>query len=575
MKIFLSFSMILSSFVLFSQNYSAEVEARIKEVEDNMVNQFTIEGQPNATLKECMAFQKIAGLSVAVINNYKIEWAKGYGWADSSEERAVTIETLFEPGSISKSLNSVGILKLAQEKKLDLYTDINNYLTTWKFPYDSKSNGKKITIANLLSHTAGLSVHGFEGYEMGALLPTLPQLLDGKQPANSEAIRSEFEPGLKYQYSGGGTTITQLILTEITKQPYDKWMFENVLKPMGMINSSYSQPQPKEKQKLMATGYLLNGAVKGKYHVYPEQAAAGLWTTPTDICKFMIEMQLSLKGQSNKVLTQSTTQLQLKPYIDSATGLGIFIVDIFGEKYFNHPASNEGFCGKYCASYDGGKGVAIFCNSANGGAMIDELINSIARIYKWKGFDKKPPLIEKKEIKLEEPIADKFIGFYQSGNTIFEINKKGGMYYFRNFDEPFRIYFTSDSSFINLESSSEKIFIFDKDQKVSGVKRVVSGKVYDTEKKIKILIPPEIELKKFVGLYLLAKDTISVFLKNGRVFMKYAESNPSEIRFISPDEFFVSEEPGFLYRFTSDKKGSINGLEMKNNEKTMEGEKIQ
>jgi CubicO group peptidase (beta-lactamase class C family) len=575
MKLFLSFSILFSSFALYSQSYSAEVEVRIKQVEDNMVNQFTIEGQSNATLKERMTLQKIPGLSVAVINDYKIEWAKGYGWADSSEKRPVTIETLFEPGSISKSLNGVGILRLAQEKKLDLYTDINNYLTTWQFPYDSKSNGKKITIANLLSHTAGLNVHGFEGYGVGALLPTLPQLLDGKPPANSEAIRSEFEPGLKYQYSGGGTTITQLILTEITKQPYDKWMFENVLKPMGMINSSYAQPQPKENQKLMATGYVLGGAVKGKYHIYPEQAAAGLWTTPTDIGKFMIETQLSLKGQSNKVLTQSITQLQLKPYIDSATGLGIFITDILGEKYFNHPASSEGFCGKYYASYEGGEGVAIFCNSANGGAMIDELINSIARVYKWKGFDKKPPLIAKKEIKLEERIADNFIGFYQSGNTIFEINKKGDAYYFRNFDEPCRIYFTSDSSFINLESASEKIFLFDKDQKASGIKRVVSGKVYDTEKKIKILVPPEMELKKFVGLYLLAKDTISIFLKNERVFMKYAESNPLEIKFISPDEFFVSEDPGFLYSFLRGKKGNIKALELKNDEKTIEGKKIE
>lgn len=575
MKIVISCSIILSSFALYSQNYSPEVEARIKQVENNMVNQFIIEGQPNATLKERMAIQKVVGLSVAVINDYKIEWAKGYGWADSSEKRPVTIETTFEPGSISKSLNSVGILKLVQEKQLDLYIDINNYLTTWKFPYDSKSNGKKITVANLLSHTAGLSVHGFEGYEMGASLPTLPQLLDGKLSANSEAIRSEFEPGLKYQYSGGGTTITQLILTDITKQPYDKWMFENVLKPIGMLNSSYAQPQPKEKQKLMATGYVPYGAVKGKYHIYPEQAAAGLWTTPTDICKFMIETQLSLKGQSNKVLAQSTTQLQLKPYLDSTTGLGVFIVDIGGEKYFNHPASNEGFCGNYYASIEGGKGVAIVCNSSNGGALMDELINSIARVYKWKGFDKKPPLIIKKEVKLEERIADNFIGFYQSGNKIYEIKKREEEYYFRTFDEPCRIYFTSDTSFINLESSSEKIFLFDKDQKVSGVKRVVSGNLYDTEKKIKILMPSEIELRKMVGLYELEKDTFFVFLKNESLFMKLGKNNPWEIKFIAPDEFFVSEDPGFLYDFIRDKKRNITGLAMKNDEKIMEGKKIQ
>src|SRR6185312_2227606 len=154
---------------------------------------------------------------------------------------------------------------LAQEGKLNLYTDINDYLKTWKFPYDSLSKGKKITIANLLSHTAGLTVHGFAGYEKGDSIPTISQILDGKKPANSAAVRSMYQPGLKFEYSGGGITISQLIVQDVTKQPYDKYMWENVLKPLGMTYSFYTQPPPSEKQNLLATGYYNDGKeVKGK-----------------------------------------------------------------------------------------------------------------------------------------------------------------------------------------------------------------------------------------------------------------------------------------------------------------------
>ena len=222
--------------------YSGTVEEKIKEVEQTVsLSKFQIEGKPNATLQERMAYYHVKGLSIAVIHNYRVEWAKGYGWADSAEQRLVTTETLFEPGSISKSLNAFGVLKLVQDKKLDLNKDINTYLSSWKFPYDSVSKNKKITLFNLLSHTAGLGVHGFPGYFKGDAFPTLPEILDGKKPANTAAVRSLFEPGLKVEYSGGGTMISQLIEMDVTQQPYDTYMFENVLAPIGMMHSSFTQ----------------------------------------------------------------------------------------------------------------------------------------------------------------------------------------------------------------------------------------------------------------------------------------------------------------------------------------------
>ena len=350
--------------------YSKEVEEQIKQFENNLAGRVQIKGKETFNIADRMAHYKVMGLSIAVVKDYKVVWAKGYGWADEKEKRPVTTATLFEPGSISKSLNAVGLLKLVQDKKLDLYTDINSYLTSWKFPYDEVSNNRKITLAQLLSHSAGLGVHGFPGYDLMEKIPTVPQVLDGQPPANTPAVRSLFEPGTKFQYSGGGTTISQLILTDVTHLPYDQFMYENVLKPIGMVNSFYTQPPPMDKRHLCATGYHNNGsAVPNRFHVYPEQGAAGLWMTPSDLCQFIIETQLAYEGNSSKVLTQEMTKLQLTPYNDVSSALGVFIDNRDGTLYFQHSAGNEGFCGQFYGSMEDGNGVAVFLNTDDFGMI--------------------------------------------------------------------------------------------------------------------------------------------------------------------------------------------------------------
>ena len=334
-------------FVLFfssnSYSQSADTTDKIKQVENNLTGPVQVEGDKPYTIAGQMANYNIKGVSVAVIHNYKLEWAKGYGWADEALKIPVTTQTLFQAASISKSLNSVGILKLVQDKKIDLYADINTYLTTWQFPYDSLSKGKKISVVNLLSHTGGLTVHGFPGYERGKdTIPAIVQILNGQKPANSPAIRSMYEPGLKSEYSGGGITISQLIVMDVTHQAYNKYMNDNVLKPLGMTSSTYTQPPVDVKPQLLATAYYIDGKeVPGKYHIYPEEAAAGLWTNPTDLAKYIIETQLAYAGRSDKVLSQQTTQLRLTPYIDKNAALGVFVDNADSTKYFEHSGANE------------------------------------------------------------------------------------------------------------------------------------------------------------------------------------------------------------------------------------------
>lgn len=485
----LLFTLWLCTSHLFAQTtYSKATLEKIRAFENSLAGRVIIENEPAYTIEDRMRHYKVKGLSIAVVQDYKVVWARGYGWADVSEQRPVTPETLFEPGSISKTLNAVGVLKLVQDKKLDLHTNINTYLKSWKFPYDTVSHNKKITLAHLLSHSAGLTVHGFPGYDMTADIPTVPQILDGVPPANTPAVRSAFEPGLRYQYSGGGTTISQLIVTDVTGQPYDAFMYKNVLKPMGMENSFYSQPPPVEKRKLCATGYYRDGsAVLNKFHVYPEQAAAGLWMTPTDLCHYIIETQLAYEGKSAKVLNQEMTRLRLTPYNDQMSALGVFIENRNGALYFQHSAGNEGFCGVYYGSMEGGNGVAVFLNS-EGYGILQEVVNSVARVYGWKEFYKP---VYKKTVAVPETIMQEYVGVYMGAPDRFVniMKREDGYYQFADGNYS-KMYFTSETDCFNMEVSSEKHFTRNAAGRVDGYIRTADGTQL---KMVKMLIPDTLQ----------------------------------------------------------------------------------
>ena len=438
----------LSSFSLNAQTkkYSTDIEEKIKQVENNLAGWVQTGDNDSWTLAEQMKKYNINGVSIAVIHNYQIEWARGYGFADVSEKRSVNEKTLFQAASISKSLNSVGVLKLVQEKKLDLNSDINKYLVTWKFPYDEKSNSKQISLTNLLSHTAGLTIHGFPGYAKGDSLPTLPQILDGQKPANTMAVRSSVEPGKNVIYSGGGTTVTQLIVMDVTHQSYDIFMQKNVLDPLGMTSSSFKQPPPESKEKLLATGYKADGKeVTGKYHIYPEQAAAGLWTNPSDLCRYIIETQLSYQGKSSKVLTPEMTILRLTPVLEDAA-LGTFVNSrVTGSlKYFNHNGGNEGFSCTSIGCRDNGEGVVIMTNSDNG-VILEEIANSVATVYKWKDYYL--PEI-KKVVDVDTSVLTKYLGKYNLNGTTMTIKKSHKDLVINVYgDVLWKLNFTSDSDF--------------------------------------------------------------------------------------------------------------------------------
>jgi CubicO group peptidase (beta-lactamase class C family) len=445
--------------------YSPETEAKIALVENSLGDWVRTQYDTTWNLQERMEHHKVKGVSIAVVHNYKIDWARGYGWADVSEERPVTAKTLFQAASISKSLNGVGVLKLVQEGKLDLHTDINQYLTSWQFPYDTVSNGKPITLEALLSHTAGLTIHGFPGYARGDTLPSVQQILDGQPPANTEAVRSFAEPGTGPVYSGGGTTVTQLVVTDVTGQAYDEYMQKNVLDPMGMKSSSYRQPPAGTDSTLLATGHKPDGTpVKGKYHIYPEQAAAGLWTNPTDLCKYIIETMLSYNGKSEKVLTPELSRLRLDTVMGDA-GLGVFIDRNDSSFYFSHSGGNEGFTCYYIGDVISGKGAVIMTNSDNG-SLLSEVVNSIGLVYGWKDFYQP---VQKTVIDVEETLLQKYSGKYGIEGEVFNMKVEGGKLLISPVPGFWiQAYFTSETDFFVREFEGDLKFVTDKKGNITG-----------------------------------------------------------------------------------------------------------
>jgi CubicO group peptidase (beta-lactamase class C family) len=363
---------------------SAEVAQHIQHVENGLVGPIVIKGAPKTThkLTDRMKELNVPGVSVAVIHRGAIEWARGYGVA-SVGGPPVNADTMFQAGSISKPVATLAALRLVEQGKLSLDADINSELKSWKLPADPVQAGKPVTLRELLTHTGGTTVHGFPGYAQNEPVPTLVQVLNGEKPANTPAIRSEAAPGSKWNYSGGGFTIMQQAVIDVTGEPFPKLLHDTVLAPIGMTHSTYEQPLGKEFQPFAATPYQANGKpVEGGAHTYPEMAAAGLWTTPSDLAGYAIEVEKSLLGKANHVLSVEMTRQMLTAGMGN-WGLGLQIGGAAGNPYFSHGGDDAGFKNIFAAYEKGGEGAVIMTNSDNGGQIGDEIMHSIAAEYEW------------------------------------------------------------------------------------------------------------------------------------------------------------------------------------------------
>jgi CubicO group peptidase (beta-lactamase class C family) len=365
------------------------------------------EGNAGKTLEQLMKDLTTPALSIAVVKDYQIAWAKAWGDADVQAGRKANVETLFQAASVSKPVAAAAVLRAVQDGVFGLDDDINSILKSWKLIQEQEFLSKtKVTPRLLMSMTGGATVSGFPGYLPTDAIPTVPQVLGydaagRRTPANTPPVKIGWEPNTKYEYSGGGVTILQLALTDALGTSFHAIMQKSVLTPIGMTQSCYCQPLPAEKDQNAARaygfvvrqdGYLGRG--DAKWHVYPELYAAGLWTTPTDLAKFMIEVQLSLAGKSNKVLNEHMARKMVTPGGVGSYALGFTVGSesphrpgAAGEpaRFFGHTGGNWGFRSDFEGSLDGGNGFVIMANSDDANPMMfSEIPARIRAVYGWK-----------------------------------------------------------------------------------------------------------------------------------------------------------------------------------------------
>ena len=359
------------------------MEEKIKQVENGLRQEYFIKGDKLKSISELMKETNTPGISVAVIHNFEMIWAKGYGIADIQTQLPVNTNTIFQAASISKPITALAVMKLVQDGKLDLDENINSYLKTWKLPENEFTDKNKVTLRNLLSHTAGVTVHGFPGYNCDAKIPTLVQVLNGELPASTGKVVVDMKPSTEFRYSGGGYTIVQQTLIDQLQKPFEQIMKELVLDPLGMKNSFYSNCELNDRKCANATaGHKNNGSqVLGKRNLYPEMAAAGLWTTAADLAKFSIEVQKSLKGESNKILTKEFMENMTTPVLNGEYNIGLCNDMIGTEQLVGHNGGNEGYTCSMLFHKEKGFGVIFMSNCDKGYEMKMPFFRSVASTY--------------------------------------------------------------------------------------------------------------------------------------------------------------------------------------------------
>lgn len=414
-------AILLFSDFCYSQQNISQSDISIQNIEQEI---------NGASLEERMQAYNVPGLSIAIINNYKIEWTKAYGTLNVETGAPVNTESLFEAASITKSLVAVTVLHFVEQGLLDLDVDANIYLKTWKIPENEYTKERKVTLRLLLSHQSGFPTSNLTCEPQTS--PSLSQVMKGEFPALNEPVGIEYIPGSKWEYSNIGYVIIQLLLEDVIGKPVQQIMQETIFESLEMNSSTLNYPLPSELRKNEALPHFSTGKI-GEPSMHPTALAqGGLITTPTDLAKFTLELILAYQGKSNKIVSQKavkemfTRELDLDPAIFGGMlfkqGLGFWIQGKDQNIFFGHTGDNyPGATSLFGGIPEQGKGIVVMTNGALGLPLAIEIMDAVKKEYSWPNFDE-----DEQDFKPDEsaPENDEDIDFvlikggtFQMGNT--------------------------------------------------------------------------------------------------------------------------------------------------------------
>ena len=420
-------ALILSTSLSIPAQSTSDSAERIQRIENGLLLPVSVKGQPSVSMKivDRMQFYKTPAVSIAFTNNGRIEWARAYGVREAGSRETITTETIFQAGSISKPVAATVALRMAQSGRFSLDEDVNKKLVSWKVPENEFTREQKVTVRRILSHSAGLTNHAAGNYTSGAQLPTLLQILDGVKPANTPPIRVDSIPGSRWRYSGGGYGVLQQLLIDTGGKSFQTLAQEIVFEPLEMKHSTFEQSLPDKFRRTAAVGHNRAGEkIAGNWITFPEMAAAGLWSTPSDLARFAIELQKSKAGKSNKILTTATTNQMLTRQIEN-WGLGLVLEGESSSARFSHRGDTEGYKCLMVMYQNTGQGAVIMTNSDRGDRLADEILRSIAKEYGWNDYQPKEKVIAQVNPKIHEA----YFGQYEleiSPDFVVTISAKNG-----------------------------------------------------------------------------------------------------------------------------------------------------
>ncbi|MBX9403369.1 serine hydrolase [Lysobacter sp. BMK333-48F3] len=365
---------------------------------------------PSWTLQQRMAHYKVPGVAIAIVKDGRLAYAAGYGVREAGGADAVDADTLFSVGSVSKMITAATSLRLVAQGRLELDRDVNGYLKSWRIPQAPGIADPKVSLRMLLSHTSGLSVHGFEDYLPGEPLPSLVQTLDGVAPAKNQPIRLQRTPGARSEYSGGGIMVAQQLIEDVAGQPLDAVARGQVFEPLGMRRSTFQDPLQAGRDNI-AKAHDRNGALAALprgWESFPEQAASGLWTSAHDLGAFVGALIRSYRGEGG-LLPQSLTIEMMTEVSPGTRGLGPELLGSGRARRFTHNGDNENYHAVIEGYPETGYGFAILTNGKNAKGLRGEIRNAISDAL----ADGVKPLIRPIALELGAPVQAAYAGSYR------------------------------------------------------------------------------------------------------------------------------------------------------------------
>lgn len=447
-------------------SFSQTQDSLILKVENGLLPFVLIEGEPSFNLLDRMNYYKVPGVSIAVIKDFKVLWNKQYGFMDSEIRNPVTDKTLFNVGSLSKGVAALTVLNLVEEGKIDLNEDINKQLISWKIPENEFTNQAAVTPLLLMNHSGGTMFSPGVAY-LTDNFPTNLQILNGESPSQTKAVVVDRIPGTEYLYSNGGYSILQQLVVDVEQKSFPEVVREKIFRPLGMENTTFQQPLPEELIKNASAGHMSNGLpIVGKRYFFPNMAVGGLWTTASDYAKYIIELQKSHLGKSNKIISQELTKEMLSPHVSKQYGLGVFMREMYGEiNYFGHLGDSRGFFAGFISHLTDGYGVVIFTNGQNGANLIREITNGIAKIYNWAKYLPE----EYKIADIDVNRINNYCGRFSIGSDdYFEITNEQNKLVINRFDDA-QLFHIGNGKFVIKFRLGNLQFNFDKDNNASSV----------------------------------------------------------------------------------------------------------